>query len=111
MMMESSSRQILEALRTYIIPWARAGILQLTLARPPFARSASRAPQVRPEPLLANPEHYPLAINPDRWPQLGLHACRYPCLGCVLEGETDISFGVTQKKTLRVGSRRSMQIR
>jgi len=99
--MDSSSRQMFEELRTSIIPWAKAGLLRLVLARPPFQGADQRTLSVRAEPLLEKPEHYPLAVNPDRWPQLGLHACRYPCFGCVLDGETDISFGITQETVKR----------
>src|SRR5688572_450360 len=100
-MVNSSQKEIQEALTKRLIPWGTRGELQPLLARIPLEIPASAGVIKIAQPFLTKPEQHPYALNPDRWPHLHLHACRYPCLSVVLEGEADILLGITKARAAR----------
>jgi hypothetical protein len=103
MLVSDSQLRLNKTLEEEFLPWAKLGELRPVLAHLPLHLPAGLRSSTRSEPLLDCPELHPLSLNPVRWPSLALHACRYPCLGCVLEGETDISMGVTPGMAAQAG--------
>lgn len=98
MMTNSSQRQIHDALKEQLIPWAKQGELLPLLARVPLQVPDSVGVIKIAQPFLGKPEQHPFAVNPERWPQLNLHACRYPALCFILEGEADVLLGLTRQR-------------
>lgn len=90
-------RELTKAFENEILPWCRAGSLIPLLSRLPLQLPGSIGVRAYKTTNPATPEYHAYALNPTRWPEIGLHACRYPTLGCILEGEADILVGVTEK--------------
>lgn len=104
-MLKSTQRQLIETFATEVIPQARAGLFQPVLCRPPLIATTGILVSSRKTPALASAEHHPYSVNPLRWPALGLHACRYPSLALVMEGEVDLLVGVTRELAAEAGDR------
>jgi AraC-like DNA-binding protein len=97
MALQPIQKQVYEALTQQVNARARQGQLTPVLAKFPLELPDSVEVIKVAQPFLKKPEHHPFALNPDRWPQLNLHACRYPCLAVVLEGEADVLLGLSAK--------------
>jgi AraC-like DNA-binding protein len=91
-------RQIYEALTRQLLPRARQRELLPLLATIPLRVPGSIGVLKIAQARLKKPEHHPFALNPVRWPQFNLHACRYPVLAFVLDGEADVLVGLTQQR-------------
>lgn len=86
---------MIEALREQVIPWLHDGSARLVLAYPPSTDGVNiifeTAPLLR---LPRQPKAHEVLAH---WPKFNLVASRYPRLGFVLDGEADITFGITEK--------------
>lgn len=98
--MDSTSQEIFSTLQLKILPCAKASSLRLLLAEPPFVGAEKIPISSHAETTITKPEQYPFSMHPTRWPQLGLHASRYPVWGCVIEGEADIAFGILSSDSI-----------
>lgn len=94
----SVQRQVYDALTEQIIPRAKRGEITPVLAKIPLQVPDSVSVIKIAQPRLTKGEHHPFALNPDRWPDLNLHACRFPCVTFVLDGETDILLGLARQR-------------
>ncbi len=72
-----------------LMPWCKSGELRPVM----FSFRRARPEVFEGEPGDEEPERYAYTIDPQRWPSLGLHAARHPCLAFVMEGEVDITVG------------------
>jgi AraC-like DNA-binding protein len=88
-------KQLLQAIQREMLP----AVMAKTYPRVMLTQFPLRLPvgvSVRELPVAPLPDHgIPSAPEKPHWPDVGLLATEYPQLGCVLEGEADIRFGVT----------------
>jgi len=87
-------RQILEALRVKVIPWAESGAPFVLLDAPPKLSGTNTVIE-RPGKKLPLQHGKGQNVRTQWWKEENLNTMTSPYMGCVVEGEADITIGTT----------------
>jgi len=93
-LLNALGRQILEALRTELIPWVSGGAPFVLLGAPPRIIGSNRITE-EPAKKLPMLRGRGQKVRVQLWKEENLNSLTIPYLGCVLEGEADIVSGAT----------------
>jgi len=92
--LNAPGRQILEVLRTKLIPWASSGAPFILLDAPP-KQIGSNAIIEKPGRKLPLQRGIGQVIRTQAWREDGLNSVSMPYMGCIVDGEADIITGTT----------------
>src|SRR5690606_24894926 len=87
-------RQLLDVLRSKLIPWAEHAAPFLLLDAPPQLIGSNRVTQL-PGKKLALQHGKGQIVRTQLWDSENLNAMNSPYMGCLIEGEADITIGTT----------------
>lgn len=88
------ARLFKEILHTQLLPWANSGSPLCLLDAPPHGIGIGKM-QEKAMPLLPDTHGGGRRMRAQHWQESNLNAISVPILGCIVEGEADISVGVT----------------
>jgi AraC-like DNA-binding protein len=89
-------REMAAIVRKEIVPSARLGVLLPVIVRFPLRLPPKIQSIPCDKPLLKIAKHQHSATSDLRWPEQGVKSSRYPFIACVIEGEADLRFGLTE---------------